>query len=257
VPSPCANAWWLRPWFRRGIRRCMTDRTTLRLAATLLLLGDVLSLVAGILHPGRENPNDHPSVFAEYAQSASWTTVHLGQFIGMVLLVAGLLVLSFALRAAAGRAQWSARLGAIAVAVSLALYGVLQAIDGVALKQAVDAWARAPESEKAAHFAAAQVVRWLEWATRSYHSFVFGLALVLLATAIVWTARGHRLTGYLMGLSGLAYLVQGWILGSEGFSASLSVPQLLGYVLVLAWSIWLAITAWRTRESAEVVATRP
>jgi hypothetical protein len=231
----------------------MTQRSMLRLSAVLLLLGDLLTLLAGLLHPGRENPNDHLAVFAEYAQSANWTTVHLGQFIGMALLVAGLLVLCFALDDDAGPQRWVGRLGAIATAVSLALYGVLQAVDGVALKQAVDAWARAPEAEKAARFATAEAFRWLEWATRSYHSMIFGLALVLIATVIVWTPNARRLIGYLMALSGLAYLVQGWILGLEGFSAALTVPQLLGYVLVLAWSLTLVVSAWRMRESANAI----
>jgi hypothetical protein len=56
-----------------------------------------------------------------------------------------------------------ARLGAVSAAVALALYGVLQAVDGVALKQVVDAWVRAPEAEKAARFASAETIRWLEW----------------------------------------------------------------------------------------------
>jgi hypothetical protein len=108
-----------------------------------------------------------------------------------------------------------ARLGAVSAAVALGLYGVLQAVDGVAPKQAVDAWASAPEAEKAARFASAETVRWLEWGTRSYQSFMFGLTLILLGSAAAWTARLPRALGYLMGLSGLAYTVQGWVLGSR------------------------------------------
>ena len=36
------------------------------------------------------------------------------------------------------------------IPATLALYGVLQAVDGVALKQAVNVWASAPDAEKAA-----------------------------------------------------------------------------------------------------------
>jgi hypothetical protein len=52
-----------------------------------------------------------------------------------------------------------------------------------------------------------------------------------------------------MGLSGLAYIVQGWVLGSEGFSAANTSVILAGYVLMLAWIIWLVVVAWRTKES--------
>ena len=54
------------------------------------------------------------------------------------------------------------------IAHTLALYGVVMAVDGVALKQAVNAWASAPVAEKAARFASAEAIRWIEWGARSY-----------------------------------------------------------------------------------------
>jgi hypothetical protein len=123
----------------------MIDGKTLRLSAVLLVVGFVLYVLVGFLHP--DGPaNNHRAVFAEYAGSASWTAVHVGQFAGMAVIIAGLLVLYFALDVGAGGAAWAARLGAVSAAVALGLYGVLQAVDGVALKQAVDAWVGAPEA---------------------------------------------------------------------------------------------------------------
>jgi hypothetical protein len=218
----------------------------------LLVVGFLFYAVVGLFHP--DGPaNNHPVVFAEYAASASWTAVHLGQFAGMAVIVAGLLTLSSVLDVGARGAAWVARLGAVLAVVSLALYGVLQAVDGVALKQAVDAWTSAPEAEKAARFATAEAVRWLEWGTRSYQSFAFGLALVMLGSAVAAAGRLPRALGYLMGLSGLAYLVQGWVLGEEGFSGTNTIAILAGYVLVLAWLIWLAVVAWRTKEPSRAV----
>ncbi|KAE8766044.1 DUF4386 family protein [Georgenia thermotolerans] len=227
----------------------MSNGKRLRLAAALLVVGFLFYAAVGLLHP--DGPaNDHPVVFAEYAASASWTAVHLGQFAGMAVIVAGLLTLAGVLDVGARGAGWVARLGAVSATVSLALYGVLQAVDGVALKQAVDAWTAAPEAEKAARFATAEAVRWLEWGTRSYQSFTFGLALVLLGSAVAATGRLPRALGYLIALSGLAYLVQGWVLGEEGFAGTNTVAILAGYVLILAWLVWLAVVAWRTREPA-------
>jgi hypothetical protein len=229
----------------------MVDRNLLRLSATLLFVGELFSLLVGLLHPTSGNPNTHTAEFAAYANSADWTAVHLGQFVGIAVIIAGLLVLFFALNVSEGTPRWLGFFGAIAAGVALALYGVLQAVDGVALKQAVDAWVSAPAAEQAARFASAEAIRWLEWGTRSYHSLMFGLSLILFATVIVWTARVPRPIGYLMGLSGLTYLVQGWVLGSEGFSAANTIPTLLGYILVVAWSIWLLIVAWRMKESVQ------
>jgi hypothetical protein len=230
----------------------MVDRTLLRLSATLLFIGALVTAVADVLHPHRENPNNHIAVFAEYAHSADWTAVHLGEFVGAAVFIAGLLVLFFALNVSEGTPCWVGFFGAIAAGVALALSGVQLAVDGVALKQAVDAWASAPAAEKAARFASAEAIRWLEWGTNSYQTFMFGLAVVLLALVIVWTARVPRPIGYLMGLSGLAIIVRGWVIGTEGFSVpSLMVPTILGDILWLAWSIWLLIVAWRMKESVQ------
>ena len=227
----------------------MVDRKILRLSAVLLAVGFFFYVLIGLLHP--DGPaNNHRVVFAEYASSSSWTAVHLGQFAGMAVIIAGLLVLYFALHFPTGVAASVARLGAVSAAVALGLYGVLQAVDGVALKQAVDAWASAPDAEKAARVAGAETIRWLEWGTRSYQSFMFGLTLILLGSAAALTAGLPRPLGYLMGLSGVAYIVQGWVLGSEGFSGTDTFAILAGYVLILAWIIWLVVVAWRTKGSS-------
>jgi hypothetical protein len=227
------------------------DRKALRLAAVLFILGLVLSLGIGSLHPGRENANDHPAVFAEYAQSANWTPVHLGQFAGDAVIIAALLALYSALRIQSGTAGWTNRLAAASAVITLGLYGVLQAVDGVTLKRVVDAWVSAPAAEKAARFASAEAVRWLEEGVRSYQDIMLGITFLLFAVVIVWKAGIPKPIGYLMGLSGIAYLAQGWVLGFEGFSPTHGLAQLPAYVFILAWIIWLAVTAFRLKETAE------
>lgn len=229
----------------------MTDRMLFRLSAILLFVGEVVSLLVGFLHSDREDPNNHPAVFAEYASSAEWTIVHFGQFVGLAIIIAGLLALFFALNIQSGIPGWAGRFGLVSAVVTLALYGVLQAVDGVALKQAVNAWANAPEAEKAARFASAEAVRWLEWGVRSYESFMFGLTLVLYAVMVGGAARIPKPISYLMALSGLAYVAQGFILGFEGFSDTNTIPQLLAYIVIVVWSIWLLVIAWRTKEMVE------
>jgi hypothetical protein len=146
----------------------MADRKLLRLSATLLFIGALVYGVAGgVLHPHRENPNNHTAVFAEYAHSADWTAVHLGQFVGLAVIIAGLLVLFFALGVSEGTPRWVGFFAAIAAGVALALAGVVYAVDGVALKQAVDAWVSAPAAEQAARFASAEAIRWLEWGSEA------------------------------------------------------------------------------------------
>src|SRR3954447_589348 len=220
---------------------------TLRLSATLLLVGQLLYIVVTQFHA--DGPaNNHATVFAEYAGSGIWTAVHLGQFAGMAILLAGLLALFFALDLPAGTAKWAGRLGAASAAATLALYGVLQAVDGVALKHAVTAWTSAPDAEKAARFTSAEAIRWLEWGVRSYQDLALGLSLLLLAAAVAGTAKVPRAIAALMGLSGLAYLTQGWVVGSEGFSRTESSAIVLAFVLDLTWMVWLVVVAWRMHD---------
>jgi hypothetical protein len=215
---------------------------SLRLPATLLLAGQLLYIAVTLLHTGG-NANDHHDVFTDYADSGSWTVVHLGQFAGMALFLAGLLALSSALT---GPPRVTARVGAATATAALALYGALQAVDGVALKHAVTAWASAPDAEKAARFAAAEAIRWLEWGLRSYQNVTLGLALLLLSAAVARAARIPRPVAPLMALAGLTYLVQGWVVGSEGFSHTESLAIVVAHALNLAWMTWLAVAARRT-----------
>jgi Domain of unknown function (DUF4386) len=225
----------------------LARRTSLRLSAALLLVGQLLYIVVTQLHADGD-ANNHAAVFAEYAASGTWTVVHLGQFVGMAIFLAGLLALFFALDVQAGTPRWAGRLGAASALGTLALYGVLQAVDGVALKQATQAWVSATDADKAARFASAEAIRWLEWGVRSYQNFALGLALLLFAAAVARAAWVPRPIALLMGLSGLTYLVQGWVVGTEGFSRTESIAIVLAFVLDLVWMIWLVVVAWRMQD---------
>jgi hypothetical protein len=210
----------------------MAHHKLLRLSATLLFIGVVVTVVLFLLHP--QGATTDLVTFTVFANSSSWTAIHLGEFVGMALILAGLLVLYFALNVSEGTARWLGFFGAVAAGVAVALYGVAFAVDGVALKQAVDAWASAPAAEQAARFASAQAM------------------LVLFATTIVWTARISRPIGYFMGVIGLAFLVVGWLEGTVGFSPTYGITVLITYLFLLpVWSIWMLIIAWWRKESVQ------
>jgi hypothetical protein len=58
-----------------------------------------------------------------------------------------------------------------------------------------------------------------------------------------------------MGLSGLVFLAQGWIVGSEGFSQSMGNAIVLAGVLNVVWMIWLVVVAWQVQRSQPALAT--
>jgi hypothetical protein len=141
----------------------------------------------------------------------------------------------------------AARLGSAATTATLALYGVVLAVDGVALKQAVNAWANAPDAEKAARFASAETMRWLEWGTRSYENFTLAFA-VLLAAAVIWAMRVPRPIALLMVLSAVGYVMQGWSAGIEGFSHSHTIAIVFAESLNAVWMTWLLVVGWQMKE---------
>jgi hypothetical protein len=227
-------------------------RWGLRLSGALLVAGFIALAAAAAFHPGGIDNNNHPAVFAQYAESSSWTTVHLAQFIATAVTIAGLLVLFYALDVADGMPRLATTIGIISAGVGLALTAMRYAVDGVVLKRAVDAWVSAPDAEKAARFASAEIVRWLEEAITSYQGIVLGFTLILLAALIVWTARVPRPIGYLLGLTGVTYFVAGWIHGVAGFVPQAAIPFLLGVLSLLISSVWLLIAAWRMPDAAEI-----
>jgi hypothetical protein len=75
----------------------MYERAILRIGAVSLAVGLIAVVVFEALHPAREDPNNNPRVFAEYAADGDWTTVHLGALAGALLLIGGLVALCGAL----------------------------------------------------------------------------------------------------------------------------------------------------------------
>jgi hypothetical protein len=62
------------------------DASTTRIGAVALPLGVIVIMVSECFHPSREDPMDNPAVFMEYARSDSWTTIHLAEYFGFLLL---------------------------------------------------------------------------------------------------------------------------------------------------------------------------
>lgn len=226
------------------------DRKSLLLSAALIGGGIIALAVASAFHPSGVDNNNHPAVFAQYAQSAGWTAIHLAEFAAMAISLAGLLVLFYALDQPDGLRRLVARIGTVSAGVALALTAVRLAVDGVVLKRAVDAWVSAPDPEKAARFASAETVRWIEEASSSYQSFMLGLTMILLAALIVGSARVPRPIGYLLALGGAGYLVVGWIDGIAGLAPQGAIPTYVGQGSTLVVGIYLLVSAWRMPRPA-------
>jgi hypothetical protein len=204
----------------RGTGPSGSGRGELRTAGGLMVGGFLINAVSTVFHPaGAED--DHEVIFAAYADSGAWVAVHLGQFIGVLLALGGLLVLHRAMRAA-GQPPLLPHLAAAATLATAATWAVLQGLDGVGLKQAVDAWEGASGSEEPVRLAAAEVVRWLEWGFQSYFRVLFGLTLMLSGAAIL---AGRLVAGWLGWAAVLAGLLCVAIAVDVGYSGLASGLQ--------------------------------
>lgn len=225
------------------------SRGGLFLSAALLGAGFLVGAVANVFHPSGIDPNNHPLVFVQYAHSSGWTADHIGWFVATTLTIAGFLVLIDALNLNSGVARIANRIGMVVGSAAIAMTALREAVDGVVLKRAVDAWVSAPAGEQAARYASAEVARWMEEASASYQNFLVGLTLIVLAALIVWSGRVPRPIGYLFGISGFACFVVGWILGEAGFAPDGANPSYVTEFVPIICAVYLLVAAWRMPRS--------
>jgi hypothetical protein len=220
------------------------DAITTRIGAVALPLSVPVLAVAEIFHPSREDPMDNVAVFGEYAQSDVWTTVHLAQYFGFLLLLGGLVALHYSVSARPGAGAGLAPFGLAAAVTAAASFTVLQAVDGIALKRAVDAWASAPADQESAAFAAAEAIRWIEIAMNCLSYFLAGLSLFLYGVVIALGAVYPRWAGLIVVVSGVALMYNGVIeVAYEGFVPS--IIKVVGLALLALWAFVMAVLMWR------------
>lgn len=217
---------------------------TTRLGAVALPLGVIVIGIAEYFHPAKQDPMDNHAVFMEYAHTNIWTTVHFGEYFGFLLLLGGLVALYYSVSAKRGLGAGIAPFGLAAAVTAAASFTVLQAVDGVALKRAVDAWANAPTPEKTAAFAAAEAVRWTEIAMNSFSFFLAGLTLFIFGAAIALGSVYPRWVGLVAAVSGAAFMYDGVVVVAyEGFVPS--IIKLVGLLFLAVWAFIMAVLMWR------------
>ena len=220
------------------------DRQLLRESGALLLGGFLFATVVTVLfHPGGDE-DTHEVIFAKYAASTSWKWVHLAQFVGVLAALGGLVVLHLVLRSRAPRL--SAFAAGLTVATA-AVWAVLQAVDGITLKQAVDAWvASAGGPEKAVRFADAETVRWTEWGAQSYFRLLLGAALLLTGAAILTTRALAGWVGGIAVLAGILSVVVGVDVAYNGLDSGVQRTAVPAFqVAMLVFAIGVVVTAAR------------
>jgi hypothetical protein len=144
---------------------------------------------------------------------------------------------------------WIGAAGAIA---SLAVAAALQAVDGIALKMMVDAWAAAAEPDKTILFYVTYGVRQVEVGLASIMSLLFGLTMCVYGVAVISDHSFAKWLGWIAIIGGIPTAIAGVVIAYTGFSGlamSINVPS---NSLLLIWMIALGVLFLRrdTEESA-------
>jgi Domain of unknown function (DUF4386) len=222
----------------------------LTLCGALLVVGFVVNGIQRMLFHPTGAEDDHEAIFTEYAASDGWVATHFAEFVLVLVAFAGLLVLCGALRR---ETPYLALLAAGAIIVTSAVWAALQAVDGVTLKQAVDAWVAAPGTEEAARFADAETVRWTEWGLQSYFRVLLGLAFLLLGAALVLSRLIPSWLGVVLGVAGLLSVAVGFSVGYAGLESGFQDAVGIAFQLaVLVFIVGLLIVSRQARGTTSL-----
>ena len=213
-----------------------------RIGAIALPVGVILLVAATAVHPSREDVMNHTAVFREYAQTDGWIAIHFAQWLASLVFFGGLVALYFAMTTKREGPTALARFGLGAVVLTTAAITMLQAVDGVALKWAVDAWADAPADRESSALSAAMGLRWTEYALQSYSNILLGLTLIFFGLAIAFGSAYSRWPGWLAAAAGVAWIIHGLMVSYVGLFDS--APRLVALVLTAVWAFAMAVQMW-------------
>ncbi|MFC7213475.1 hypothetical protein ACFQO4_05175 [Saliphagus sp. GCM10025334] len=193
-------------------------------------------------------PHHTRDAFADYATDPNWAIIHLGELLGILLMCAAVLALTWRLRRdVAG--VWAA-LGGAAMIVCTGVYAIFIAVDGVALGIMVDRWAAADPDQQELLYETAFVVRQIEGGLFSIQWVMFGLAAGLFAGAFFASAASpvrlgwFSAMGWLSVVASLGALAFGIVQAQTGYT-DLSMAFQTGLFPGVVWVIAVGVFLYR------------
>jgi hypothetical protein len=103
---------------------------------------------------------------------------------GIVVFAGGFVLLYHLLAQSESSMAGLVQVGFAVAIVTASTLAILQAVDGIALKRAVDSWTAAPAEEKVITFRVAEGIRWTEISINSIFHILQGSVAVIFGVAI-------------------------------------------------------------------------
>ncbi|MGA7690993.1 MAG: DUF4386 family protein [Nitrososphaeraceae archaeon] len=225
-------------------------RPLLRIGSIAFLAGVIIVVVSTAIHPSKEDPANHLRVFAEYANSDSWIAVHIGQLAGGIMVFAGGFVALYRLlvQSESSMASVLAWIGLALAIMTASAIAILQAVDGISLKMAVDSWVATPTEEKAITFRVAEGIRFIEYGTNSIFRILQGIVAVIFGIAIIKSKLLSRWIGGAGVVIGAVTIYAGLEVAYLGFGG---LTTIIGVSMII-YFIWVGILGglmWRKSMS--------
>jgi hypothetical protein len=228
-------------------------RPLLRIGSIAFLAGVIIVVVSTAIHPSKEDPANHLRVFAEYANSDSWIAVHIGQLAGGIMVFAGGFVALYRLlvQSESSMASVLAWIGLALAIMTASAIAILQAVDGISLKMAVDSWVATPTEEKAITFRVAEGIRFIEYGTNSIFRILQGIVAVIFGIAIIKSKLLSRWIGGAGVVIGAVTIYAGLEVAYLGFGG---LTTMIG-ISTIIYFIWVGILGgfmWKKSMSKSI-----
>lgn len=214
------------------------------LAAAFAVIGPLVYVAVTLLHPPGV-ADDYPATFRQYSLSQNWIAIHLTQLACMVVGLVGIAGIALSTLRLQEQGRLLALLAVGLAAVSIPTAIVLQMVDGIALKRAVDVWVAESGTVGSASFAAARAIRWIEEGINAGLGITMSLAVILTSAAMVLGSVYPRLLGWIGVAIGIAALISAILVGLTGFSATAQTWGLARNPALWVWTLLAGILMWR------------
>lgn len=216
----------------------------LSLTAAAAIIGPLAYVAVTLLHPPGI-ANDHPATFQQYAMDHYWIAIHLAQLVAMVIGFVGIGGISASMFRLQDKGGLIALIAVVLAAVSIPIAAVLQSVDGIALKRAVDAWVAEGGTVGSPSFAAARAIRWVEEGLNAILGLIMGWTVVLAAVSMLRGAIYPRWMGLTGAAIGIAVLISAIFVAETGFSPSAQVWVLARNPGLWLWTAVAGALMWR------------
>ena len=232
------------------------DRWTFLIGGVAAVLGSLLGMVGNLIHPATPI-NDAVGVAQAIAESDGWLVIHMAIVIGLILMLGGLMAIADSMHEPMSPRP-SLALSRVAAIAGATVGLTLVTLDGVAAKQAADAWGLGAGRRTVSMQLCATLIaeRALNFALVALFNILFaGVTFILYGLAVASSNVYPRWFGLVAVLAGFESIVAGLIQAESGSPVETArVLTIIGPTLITLWLLVMGVLLLRRSREPGVAA---